>query len=557
MERTKRFESIIAAVVFVMVLTFSFSALATVEDIAVVQDNANNILSNPKGGLITIQNATKAFYNTHDDEFDFLFVFQQVNSNFMQDEGYLPGAWAVSKAPAGTGAPAPSTNAAAFGSNGRLKSVGDMYTVNNYSSLPSDPYVHTIMMGGIDKDESGFSQTSMVARAALKYWGAFLQPSGITGGNGWYSYYFNSDNSVLGGHMISEYGSDEEFKFSTSHAKRLSQLDLYTMGFISKDEVTGGDNPQELFYITGDSSHSASELPGTSGTFMADVARVNITMDQITSANGTVDMASAPKEFKCAFILVVPAGFDAMTTDLAKLDKLRSSFQTWFHSQTDNLGTMDCKLTEGPDEDGDSDLRCVDGEYSCDQYVLRVCESETWKFVKDCEPAGLECNKTIGDCSDEAPVDGDVDPNTCSVGQTRCSGNTIEGCDGGNWVFLQDCENDLQVCYNANCIDEEEVPDGDEPIADGDNPVIDGDVVDGDSAISGECATYLDCPTGQRCVNEKCYPCPTGQVFNPLSSQCEATTSEDGGGGCNSTSSSSVILLLVALSILARRRFVL
>lgn len=521
--------------VFAMLLMLPRAAVAVPnEDIAVVHDTGNNILCPgcTKSSPTAAQNATKAFYNDYDDEFDFLFVFlQPFDAPNASDAGYLGHTYATAKGPTGTGAPVPAYQPINFGSSGKLKAVGDMYHVDGYTNDPYDPYVHYTIMG-LETVTAPFSQIGMVGRAMMAYWGAYAKLAGgstaLLGSSGHWNYFFDTDGSVLGGNDF-DMMSPGEYRTEVG-GRHLSKLERYMMGLLPKADV--GD----MFYLTDTTSeHSSTDPPAHNPTdYFSQSTRHDFTIDDFTAANGTVDRSSAQKEFTCAFILVVPAGVDPRATDLAKLDKLRINFQSWFLDQTNDEATMHCQLGEGV-EDGDDDpgddKLCRDGEQRCNGNVVEICQSENWDFVSDCG-VNLMCNK--GECKDPDDIsDGDGPDENCSSGQYRCKGDVLERCDFGNWTFAEDCA-PREVCFNKQCMDPDDV-DGDGAVnPDGDAGCTDNtDCPDGERCTtmgcvacpegqnlvdgvcvgsgSGECLVNEDCPTGQRCTSQGCLPCPAGQ----------------------------------------------
>lgn len=519
-------------------LSLSATSATASRHIAVVADPNNFMLCNGclKAGLPTMQAATQIFYQTHSDDFDFLFVFLTGVSS-INDEGYLGGAYVTAKAPTGTGAPNPTHTPGQFGSAGRLKVVGDMYVIDNYSNNPNDVYPYFKFL---ENSNSAFSQVSLVGRAMMRYWGAYAQlPGGNTsllGGNGFWNYYFHTEGSVLGGNKWREMTTNE---FSASNAPReLSKIDLYLMGVTGKETVTG------LYYLnnvqTTGTQRRISDPPVPGGDYIRQATRNNVNIDDIIAANGGVVAQTGPKEYRCAFILVVP--FVPNGGDVEKLDKLRLRFQGWIGEQTENVITMNCRLT---DDDTDGDVvdgdqpYCVDGRTRCNGPTVERCIAENWVFDETCTGRFV--------CIDGACVDENEDPNRdCNPGDTRCNGTVVERCDGGVWNFHQDCRPRL-ACYNAECVDPADIPtDGD---ADGD-----GTEVDGDDPGTDDCRV-IGCPPGLRCTSAGCVECPAGTTLQGNSCvQMGDDDTDDGAGGCSHTATPTALFLFGATLLLLWRR---
>jgi len=579
MKRTLWSEGI-KLVVIVAGMLILLANLAMAQQIAVVQDSGENILKNAKNGLPTMKIAANAFYSKYKakygDDFDFLFIVMQGKATF-NDEGYLPGAYPTAKAPAGTSAPNPSANPGDFGSDGKLKLVGDMYVINNWSTDPNEKYPY-YNLGPTGSSYSGYRQLELVARQMMRYWGAYLKIPGsksdaILGGNGFYSYFFSNGTlagaSVLGGNYLSQM-SDKEYT-AKDVPRILTPLDQYLMGVIGKDEVT-----TSLFYLDPvNSENSASDLPGEGSGYMDKATKNVVTMDQIVSANGTRAKVEDVQKYRCAFVLVVPKGMSAVPSDLAKLDTLRLRFQGWVGAQTNNKVTMNCVLEQGADGDADSDqpIGCVEGETRCYWDIVERCdENGDYLVYKNCHDEGKVCDD--GECVKESQVDGDGSESSekeCTENQTRCEDNELQTCSReGIYVLTQDCTLQYKTCQivsgTAQCvrgsIDGDDNPDGD-----GDQAQPDGDVDPDQSTqtctvatVEADCGSLSVCKIKNRVWS--CEACPDGtlSVTNNVCDAPEDYVEEegDGGGGCQQMFEFSIPLTMLGTLLLAlglRRRF--
>ncbi len=541
----RTFPRIVSALLFVLVLGFAATVQAQYNNIAIIEDYDNNLIAFPKNGAPTMQIAATNFYQTHEDDYDFLFIALDYAPNWINDAGYLPGSYPTAQAPSGTGAPVPTYNPGQFGSAGRLKLVGDLFSVYNYSTSPDEPYKYETMTN------SPYSQVGLVTRQMMRYWGAYAtiggsSPNAILGGNGYWSYFLHTGGSVLGGNKFREMAPNEYMADVVSRG--LSQLDLYLMGMLAPDDVDA------FFYLTGaESDHSASDPPDPEGEYISHATAVDLTIDDIIASVGarTPGVDGSQKNFTCAFALVVvPGGGSATLT--AKLDALRLRFQRWFKEQTNNLGEMDCTLA-GTGEDGDSPADgdtpgCGPGDKRCNLNILEQCNnSGSWLFVENCESNHQYC--VVDECSDE-PADGDGQDD-CTPDDKRCRDNMVEVCQSQHfWLFTENCDFQNLVCKEGTCVDPSTIEDGDDVTEDGDEPAA----TDGDTS-SGGCRTTADCPEGQRCTSSgDCMPCPEGMTLD--GSQC-VETEGGGGGGCSQTGAAGSLLFLamgwLAVVFLRRR----
>ncbi len=519
-------------------------AEAALSDIAAVSDPSNMVLGNPKGGASTMMAAANAFYNQgFEDEFDFLFVFL-VYAPTIFDDAVFPDSYPVQQGPSGTGAPAPAYTPGQFGSAGRLKVVGDLFAVSNFTSNPSDAWKASSLSSA-----SAFSQKAMLGRAMMRYWGGYLKlpgsnANGLLGASGYWSYFFANGGSVLGGNAIRSLTPGEFIADGT--ARHITDIDRYLMGVLPKEDV------EPMFWVNNpNSEHSASDLPDPGGDYF-EGNQIEVTIDDIISENGQVAEIQ-PTELRCAFVLISPGA--ANTTDLTKLDNLRQSFQSWVATQTNNKITMNCRLSDDPADgdapDGDEPQECIPGNKRCNIKSVEECiGNNQWQFVEDCGIRDLFCQD--GACVSEI-TDGD-DPNDCQSGQTRCNGDMVERCEGGSWMYVENCADFSLVCSTssglAECVDPDTV--------DGDSNPTDGDTTqptDGD-APTVECTLPTDCPFNNRCTSAGlCEPCESGTELRD--NICFAANEEEGGGGgCQTTghvAGAFALLLLLAFFGLRRR----
>ena len=201
--------------------------------------------------------AGQQFYRSHDDAYDFLIVF----NDFGLSSG--PGTFAyesnVRNDVLGIGdllSPEPVFDfGKEFGSPKRLVSFVNMGPLSNY---PSDPTAVIPLIG-----EN--STLSVLGQEAGHRWGAyvkFLNPStglpstSLIGRQGaHWSFFFNTQASVLEGNAIADRGEGVSPRFETTEAvARYGELDQYIMGLRAPEEVSpsflvlnprnaGGTNP--------------------------------------------------------------------------------------------------------------------------------------------------------------------------------------------------------------------------------------------------------------------------------------------------------------------------
>jgi len=281
---------------------------------------------------------TKRFYETHEDAYDFLVVF--TNFDFALDGAF---AFEINVANDVTGIgpladPLVFDFARFFGSF-RLESLLNMGNLRRY---PVDP--ETVFLRGVDSTLSVLGQEAGHRFLAYVTWNDPEGPAQSTALLGrdlqHWSFYFNSDASVVEGNRIRDNG-DGTFT-TTGVVVQYSALDQYLMGLRSSQEVG------ETFLVKAPSlASSPGRAPQLNVNFSG--RRANVALDQIIAANGPriPNSVIAPKNFNFAFVLVVPRNTSASTEHIAQLDRIRQGWEGFFAKATASRGTASTSLLRG------------------------------------------------------------------------------------------------------------------------------------------------------------------------------------------------------------------
>ncbi|MGC9044791.1 MAG: hypothetical protein ACP5KG_13175 [Myxococcota bacterium] len=155
-----------------------------------------------------------------------------------------------------------------------------------------------------------------------------------------WSYYFNSDASLMYGSRIKDLG-DGKFELSYDHPK-YSELDQYLMGLRSIDEV----DTDKLFYVdNGNQNSGSASLPLQPGkTVTISGTRVNFTISDIIRAMGERIPQREPCHLKGAFIIVYEKDKPPSQATINKVDTYRKRWETFYDWATDNRGSFDTTL---------------------------------------------------------------------------------------------------------------------------------------------------------------------------------------------------------------------
>ncbi len=275
-----------------------------------------------KAQLDTVEVARK-FYRSHSDNFDQLIIWT--------DTTVIDNAFAFESTVAneirgiGVGLFDASRD---FGSAGRLRSFAMMDWVGKY---PEDP---------LQKFLGENNTVSVLGQEVGHRWLAFLQFRNPAGQNSeallgrdqaHWSFFFDSDASVMEGNDIEDLGGGS-FR-TTASVQRYSRLDQYAMGLVADNQVLPFfyvDNPTNVA-----GSRTASSSPAVGVTFNG--TRRDVLIQDVIAALGArqPSAADSSKVHRQAFILVVGAGRQPDNAQVAKVDRIRRAWETFFFEATE------------------------------------------------------------------------------------------------------------------------------------------------------------------------------------------------------------------------------
>jgi hypothetical protein len=271
---------------------------------------------------------TQKFYATHGDDFDQLVIFTNTRTT---RQGTFAFEFTLANEISGIGVDIYDSSRD-FGSRGRLRSVVDMDVLQRFPEDPRQPFL-------------GENNTlSLMGQECGHRWLAFLEfrdgaasSKALLGRDeAHWSFFFDSDASHMEGNDIEDLGNGI---FRTVGAvSRYSALDQYAMGLRAASEVPA------MFLVTQvTSGQSAEDAPRVGVEIRG--TRQEVRIADIVAASGTrrPDAASAPKVFRQAFIYLVTQPRES-SADLAKLERIRAAWETFFSDSTDRRGTMISRL---------------------------------------------------------------------------------------------------------------------------------------------------------------------------------------------------------------------
>ncbi len=275
--------------------------------------------------------AAQQFYGSHDDTYDFIILFNNLSL------GSGPGAFAfeinIRNEILGIGdllSPSPVFDFGDdFGSPRRLASFINMGPLSQY---PVDPLSQVPLIG-----EN--TTVSVLGQEVGHRWLTYvdfidpetgLRSSDLLGRQrAHWSFFYNSNASVLEGNRIEDKGEGVSPRFETAETvARFSELDQYLMGLRAPEDTPASFLVRQP---TGAGGSAAGRPPRTGVTF--DGRRQEIPLDLIVAAEGPriPGHTVAEKEFRFAFILLVDEDVSEVpAADLDKINLIRTAWQAFF-----------------------------------------------------------------------------------------------------------------------------------------------------------------------------------------------------------------------------------
>jgi uncharacterized protein (TIGR03437 family) len=289
---------------------------------------------NPGLDLVRV---AQRFYETHGDSYDYLVIF---NSLGISADGAIAFQMPIRVTAQGYGLPRYDVGGI-FGSRRRLQSIVNMGPLFQY---PDDPAQVTNFRPG-----AGESTLTILAHEAGHQYLSFVSvpdPANPFGRpmlgrqQAHWSFFFNSDASILEGNRIEDQGEAANPRFRvTATVAGYSALDRYLMGLGAPEEL------QPTFFVRPSLSGNRPEDPPRLGASF-NGARVDIPAESLTSIAGrrTPDHTVAQNRFRFAFILVTDDGANPAASEVEKLDRLRREFEPYFARSTGERGAAETSL---------------------------------------------------------------------------------------------------------------------------------------------------------------------------------------------------------------------
>jgi uncharacterized protein (TIGR03437 family) len=292
---------------------------------------------------IDIVIAAQRFYETHDDAYDYLVFFN--NMGIRAGPSALAFEVTVRGRTFGIG-DSPVDDGALYGSPRRLQAVMNLGPLDQY---PRDP--NGIVSGRLAARDTPLTVLGHEAGHLFLAFASVRDPMDplsrpMLGRDGaHWSFFFNSDASLLEGNRIRDDGPGANPRFTTTATvEHYSLLDRYLMGLVPPEQA-----PPTFVVRRPTSSLSSSSQPQRNVSFNGE--RFDINIQQLIQAEGrrVPDHTVAQRRYRFAFILITAQGREASSDEIARLEDYRSQFEPFYRRATGELGAADATLKRGFD----------------------------------------------------------------------------------------------------------------------------------------------------------------------------------------------------------------
>src|ERR1017187_6212527 len=289
---------------------------------------------------IDIVTVAQRFYETHDDAYDYLVIYNNVGIGAMT--GALAYEATVRSSATGYSVP-PADYGTQYGSAARLRSVMNLGTLSNYPSDPNGPV--PLRLAAQDTPLTVLGHES--GHLFLAY-ASIPDPNDPTakpmigfGGAHW-SFVFNSEASLDEGEQITDLGGGQFVTAAVTQG--FAPLDRYLMGFAPSTAV-----PDTFVVLHPSANVSPLWHPQSGVSFTG--SRLNISVNDVIQAVGrrTPDSTVAQHRFRFGFILVVPEGAQdsSITNNVQQVETYRQQFVAAYTRFSASLAAVDTTLNRG------------------------------------------------------------------------------------------------------------------------------------------------------------------------------------------------------------------
>ena len=273
---------------------------------------------------IDIVFAAQKFYETHEDTYDFLVIYNTMNIDAAA--GAVAFESTVRSSHLGIG-DVIVDDGPFYGSARRLQAVLNLGPLSQY---PRDPN-GTVSSRSSSRD----TPLTIIGHEAGHLWLALAsvrEPANAESRpmlgrqSAHWAFTFNSEASLLEGNRIQDDGPGASPRFRTvAVTEGYAPLDQYLMGLRAPEEVP------TTFFVANPSIGTGPRGPQVGVSF--DGNRRDVPIQELIEAEGrrTPDHTVAQRRFRMAFLLVTQAGVDPSAENLEKVEDYRQRFEEFFN----------------------------------------------------------------------------------------------------------------------------------------------------------------------------------------------------------------------------------
>jgi len=287
---------------------------------------------------IDIVTLAQQFYRAHDDSYDYLVIYNNMDIAAMSD-GVVAYENTVRSTGSGYGSGA-RDDGALYGSPARLQAILNMGPLSEYPDDPNALVPARASVGDTPLTTLGHETGHLfLAYASVPDPANPLNLPMLGFQNAHWAFTYDSEASLLEGERIADRGPGVSYRFlTTDTVQGYSPLDQYLMGFLPAASVT------DTFYVSGTPPGMQQWHPLKNYGF--DGNRQNVSIHDVIQAMGrrTPDYTIAQRHFRFAFILVVPQGTDPSAADLAKIDQFRQQYEAAYGKFASSNAASDTSL---------------------------------------------------------------------------------------------------------------------------------------------------------------------------------------------------------------------
>ncbi len=286
---------------------------------------------------IDIVLAAQRFYETHEDAYDYLVIFN--NLGIAASPGAVAFEVTVRNQRTGYGDSIVDIGRE-FGSPRRLQAMLNLGPIGQY---PRDPDA-VVPSRSLSRD----TPLTILGHEAGHLFLAFasVRDAADPGARpmlgrqtAHWNFAFNSEASLLEGNRIRDNGPQATPRFTTvATVEGYSPLDQYLMGLRAPEDVP------PLFLVENPTTTAGSRQPQAGISF--DGRRRDILIEELIRAEGrrTPDHTVAQRRFRLGFLLVTAAGVEPTSDQISQVETYRAAFEGFFQRATERRATADNSL---------------------------------------------------------------------------------------------------------------------------------------------------------------------------------------------------------------------